>query len=65
MTVFLKIIGGILLIEGCILAYKPNSISKIPLPENSYQLIEMRVKWGFLIGLGIFLFFTIIGVPGN
>lgn len=54
MNIFLKIIGGVLFIAGCILTYKPNLISKIPLPENAYHMIEMRVKWGFLIGMGIF-----------
>ncbi|MFC5284673.1 DUF4345 family protein [Pedobacter alpinus] len=59
MTFFLKIVGVILLIGGCVLTYKPNLISKIPLPENPYQMIEMRVRWGFLIGLGIlFIFFN-------
>ncbi|MGE8344127.1 MAG: DUF4345 family protein [Flavobacterium sp.] len=59
MTLFIKIIGAVLLIAGCILTYKPNIISKIPLIENPYQMIEMRVKWGLLIGLGIlFLFFN-------
>ncbi|RXG32339.1 DUF4345 family protein [Leeuwenhoekiella marinoflava] len=59
MTVFLKIIGTVLLIAGCVLTYKPNLISNIPLSENPYQMIEVRVKWGFLIGLGIlFIFYT-------
>ena len=54
----LKIIGVVLLMAGCVLTYKPNLISKIPLPENAYQMIEMRVKWGFLIGLGMLLIFS-------
>lgn len=58
MTFFLKIIGAVLLIAGCFLTYKPNIISKIPLPENAYQMIEMRVKWGFIIGLGILFIFS-------
>lgn len=59
MTVFLKIIGTVLLIAGCVLTYKPNLIRKIPLSENPHQMIEVRVKWGFLIGLGIlFIFYT-------
>lgn len=59
MILFLKIIGAVLLIAGCVLIYNPNIISKIPLSENPYQIIEMRVKWGFLIGLGLlFLFFN-------
>ncbi len=53
MNVFLKIIGAVLLVSGCILTYKPNLVRKIPLPENPYQMIEIRVTWGFLIGLGI------------
>ena len=59
MTVFLKIIGTVLLIAGCVLTYKPNLIRQIPLSENPHQMIEVRVKWGFLIGLGIlFIFYT-------
>jgi phosphatidylserine synthase len=57
MTVFLKIIGTVLLVAGCVLTYKPNLISNIPLPENPYQMTEVRVKWGFLIGLGILFIF--------
>ncbi len=57
MTFFLKIIGAVLLIAGCVITYKPKIISKIPLTENAYQMIEMRVKWGILIGLGIFFLF--------
>ena len=57
MNIFLKIIGGVLLIAGCVLTYKPNLVSKIPFPENPYKMIEMRVVWGFLIGLGIFFAF--------
>ncbi|MFZ0598015.1 MAG: hypothetical protein WAM46_13615 [Flavobacterium sp.] len=57
MSLFLKIIGAVLLIAGCVLTYKPNIISKIPLPEKPYERIEMRIKWGFLIGLGILVLF--------
>ena len=57
MTVFFKIIGAVLFMAGGVLTYKPNIISKIPLPENAYQMIEMRIKWGFLIGLGMLLIF--------
>ncbi|RXG21715.1 putative protein DUF4345 [Leeuwenhoekiella polynyae] len=46
-----------MILAGCVLTYKPNIISKIPLPENAYQMIEIRVKWGFLTGLGILLIF--------
>jgi hypothetical protein len=57
MNILLKIIGTVLLVAGCVLTYKPNLVRKIPLPENAYQMIEMRVKWGFLIGLGILFIF--------
>lgn len=57
MTFFLKIIGVILLIAGCVLTCKPNIISKITLPEDTYRIIEMRVRCGFLVGLGFFLIF--------
>ena len=46
-----------LLVLGCIFTYQPNLVSKIPLPENPYQMIEIRVVWGFLIGLGISFIF--------
>ena len=49
----LKIDGVVLLMAGCV----PNIISKFPFPENAYQMIEMMIKWGFLIGLGMFLIF--------
>lgn len=55
MTVALKIIGVFFLIAGCVLTYKPTIINKNSLPKNAYQIIEVRVKWGFVIGLGIFL----------
>lgn len=57
MNLFLKIIGVVLLVSGCVLTYKPNLISKISLSENPYKMIEVRVKWGFLIGLGILFIF--------
>ena len=57
MNLFLKIIGTVFLVSGCVLTYIPNLISKVHLPENPYQMIEVRVKWGFLIGLGILFIF--------
>ncbi|MDI9862656.1 DUF4345 family protein [Flectobacillus roseus] len=57
MTVFIKIIGTVLFMVGGVATYKPNIISKSPLPKNAYQMIEMRVKWGILIGLGVLLIF--------
>lgn len=56
MATLLKLIGVLVIILGCVLTYKPNLLSHTPLPKNNYHLIEMRVRWGFLIGLGIFIF---------
>lgn len=48
-----------MLIAGCMLTYKPNLMSKISLTDKPYQRIETRVKWGFLIGLGmLFIFYN-------
>nr|WP_294782682.1 hypothetical protein [uncultured Flavobacterium sp.] len=57
MNAFLKISGIILLIMGIILVFKPHLFSKFPLPADGYMMIEKRVKWGLLIGFGIFLIF--------
>ncbi len=57
MAISLKIIGIVLFVAGLVLTCKPNLISKISVQESGYQMIEMRVKWGFIIGLGLYLFF--------
>ena len=44
-------------LAGCILTFKPDLLVKFQPPIDAYQMIEKRVKWGFLIGLGIFLTF--------
>lgn len=51
-----KIAGIILVVIGLIMTYKPNLITGSP-TTDPYQMIEKRVKWGFTIGLGIFLTF--------
>lgn len=56
MNLPLKIAGIILVVIGLILTYKPNLITGSP-TTDSYQMIEKRVKWGFAIGLGVFLIF--------
>jgi len=57
MNLILKISAIILIISGFILTCKPDLISSASAPLNGYEMIEKRVKWGFLIGLGIFLIF--------
>lgn len=55
MNLFLKISGVILVIAGFLLAIKPEIFSKFPASTDAYQMIEKRVKWGILIGVGVFL----------
>lgn len=58
MNIILKILALILIIAGIMLACKPDLISSYPEQLTGYKMIEKRVKWGFLIGLGIFLGFN-------
>jgi len=46
-----------LLISGFILAIKPDLFCKFSASIDGYQMIEKRVKWGFLIGFGGFIMF--------
>lgn len=57
MNLLLKITGVVLLIAGFVLAFKPDLFGKSTPPIEPYQMIENRVKWGMLIGLGGFLIF--------
>ena len=57
MNLFLKISGAVLFIAGFILAFKPDLFGKFSTPVDPYQMIEKRVKWGILIGLGGFMIF--------
>lgn len=57
MNFVLKILGVIILIIGLSLTLKPDLFSKLPTAITGYQMIEKRVKWGALIGFGLFLIF--------
>ena len=58
MSMSLRVLALILIIVGFILTYKPDlTNSSVPQLLEGYEMIEKRVKWGALIGLGIFLFF--------
>ncbi len=57
MNFVLKILGVIILIIGFSLTFKPDLFSKLSTPIDGYQMIEKRVKWGALIGFGLFLIF--------
>ena len=54
MNLFLKIAGIIILIAGVMLTIKPNLISTMSESISPYQMIEKRVMWGILMGLGLF-----------
>ena len=54
----LKVLGLFFLIAGIILVLSPDLFNDISYEgSNPYQLIEKRVRWGLIIGLGLFLFF--------
>tara|TARA_R110002012_G_scaffold301797_1_gene502335 strand:+ start:62669 stop:63031 length:363 start_codon:yes stop_codon:yes gene_type:complete len=57
MHMLFKISGVILLIVGLILVHRPGLVSPHPIPTDPYQVIEKRVRWGFVIGLGLLLLF--------
>jgi hypothetical protein len=57
MNFLLKIAGVILLVTGLVLAIKPDFFGKFSTSLDAYQMIEKRVKWGMLIGMGGFLIF--------
>jgi len=54
---FLQVAGIIILLLGVFLAYNPELVSSKPIPEDTFRAIERRVRWGFLIGLGLLLMF--------
>ena len=57
MGIILKISGLILIIAGFVFACRPDLFNSSQVQLAGYERIEKRVKWGFLIGLGIFLIF--------
>ncbi len=55
--ILLQVAGFILLLSGVVLSYTPELVSSKPIPEDTFHAIERRVRWGFLIGLGMLLMF--------
>ena len=53
----LQVAGIIILLVGVFLTYNPELLSSKPIPEDTFRAIERRVRWGFLIGLGMLLMF--------
>ncbi|MBO9658925.1 MAG: DUF4345 family protein [Chitinophagaceae bacterium] len=57
MISILKASGLIIISAGIVLSFKPDLVSPPASKYTGYEMIESRVKWGVLIGLGIFLTF--------
>jgi len=55
--ILLQVVGFMLLLAGIILTYNPELVSSKPISEDTFRAIERRVRWGFLIGLGMLLMF--------
>ncbi|UFH57796.1 DUF4345 family protein [Spirosoma sp. KNUC1025] len=55
MNFLLKLAGVGLLVTGLLLAIRPDFFGKFSTSLNAYQMIEKRVKWGVLIGMGGFM----------
>lgn len=57
MKILLNFSGIILLFVGFALVLKPNFFSTSTVAADGYKMIERRVVWGFLLGIGLFLLF--------
>lgn len=55
--IVLQVVGVIILLLGAILSYNPELVSNKPIPEDAFQAVERRVRWGFLMGVGMLLIF--------
>lgn len=56
-TIVLRLIGLTILIAGFVLAWNPELVSSVDIPNNPFEAVERRIKWGMVIGLGILLIF--------
>ncbi|WP_394245657.1 hypothetical protein [Vibrio astriarenae] len=55
--IILQVVGFIILLLGGILSYNPELVSNKPIPEDTFQAVERRVRWGFVMGIGMLLMF--------
>jgi len=55
MNILLKISGIVIIIVGMLLTMRPDLIVPSASHYSGYEMIEKRVGWGFVIGVGIFL----------
>ena len=56
-TLIFKILGGLLILVGVILASNPELVSNKPVPEDIFKAVERRVWWGLFISAGILVMF--------
>jgi len=45
--IFLQVAGFIILLLGFVLTYNPELVSSKPIPEDTFQAVERRVRWDF------------------
>ena len=55
--ILLQVLGGILTILGIITVICPQFLSERVISDDIYLSVEQRIKYGFLIGIGLLLFF--------
>jgi len=55
MNILLKIFGLFIITVGISLTVRPDLIIPSSAHYSGYEMIEKRVRWGFVIGSGIFL----------
>ena len=55
MNILLKISGSIIITVGILLTIRPELIVPSAPHYAGYEMTEKRVRWGFVIGFGIFL----------
>jgi 4-amino-4-deoxy-L-arabinose transferase-like glycosyltransferase len=56
-TLIFKILGGLLILVGVILASNPELVSNKPVPEDIFKAVERRVWWGLFISAGTLVMF--------
>ena len=52
-----KAIGLIAIAAGVVLAWNPELVSSQPIPEDLFEAVERRMRWGLPIGIGILLLY--------
>ena len=50
-----KLIAAVITLAGVCLVVNPELVVDGPVPEDPFEAIERRIRWGLLLGLGVFL----------